>query len=140
MRAFGIFLAALLFATALRAQAPTADLRERANDLAYNLDYPEALALLKEAVALDPRDPASARRLAAVAWFSILFGQGAILVDDYLGQARSSVDRKPPPRELDMLFRTEIARAAALADDRLRANPRDADAHFKAGAAAGFMA
>ena len=142
MRMLGAVLAVLLsLAGALRAQAPAAAvLRERANDLAYNLDYPEALALLKQAVARDSRDPASARRLAAVAWFSILFGQGAILVDDYLGQARSSVDRKPPPPDLDKLFRSEIARAAAIADERLRANPRDPDAHFEAGAAAGFMA
>lgn len=122
-------------------EAPAAAvLPERANDLAYNLDYPDALALLKEAVARDPRDPTSARRLAAVAWFAILFGQGAILVDDYLGRARSNVDRTPPPPDLDKLFRGEIARAAALADERLRADPRNPDAHFEAGAAAGLMA
>jgi len=45
-----------------------------------------------------------------------------------------------PPPDLDALFRKEIARALALADERLRANPRDAEAHFQAGAAAGFMA
>ncbi len=136
-----IVLSTLLLVTPLRAQAPTpAALRERAADLAYNLDYPEALATLREAVAADPRDPASARRLAAVAWFTILFRSGAVLVDDYLGQARSNVTRRAPPPDLDALFRKEIARALALADERLRANPRDAEAHFQAGAAAGFMA
>jgi hypothetical protein len=136
-----LLLAAAVLSAAMQAQAPTpASLRDRADDLAYNLDYPEAVAVLKQAVALDPRDPASARRLAAVVWFTILFRNGAMLVDDYLGAARAEVTRKPPPADLDTLFRAEIARALAIADDRLRANPRDADAHFEAGAAAGFMA
>ncbi len=141
MRGTGIAVAVLLLGSGLPAQTPTsAELRERAADLAYNLDYPEALATLREAVAADPRDPASARRLAAVAWFTILFRSGAVLVDDYLGQARSNVARQAPPADLDALFRAEIARAIALAEERLRANPRDAEAHFQAGAAAGFMA
>ena len=130
MRGTGIAVAVLLLGSGLPAQTPTsAELRERAADLAYNLDYPEALATLREAVAADPRDPASARRLAAVAWFTILFRSGAVLVDDYLGQARSNVARQAPPADLDALFRAEIARAIALAEERLRANPRDAEAH-----------
>lgn len=142
MRSLSLIVAALLLMPAApAAQPPTpAVLRERAADLAYNLDYPEALATLREAVAADPRDPASARRLAAVAWFTILFRSGAVLVDDYLGQTRSNVTRQAPPADLDALFRSEIARAVALSDERLRANPRDAEAHFQAGAAAGFMA
>lgn len=122
-------------------QAPTpASLRERGDNLAYNLDYPEAIATLKEAVAVDPRDPASARRLAAVAWLFILFKSGAVLVDDYLGAARETVSRRPPPADLAALFHSEIARAQTIADERLRVNSRDVDAHFEAGAAAGFMA
>ena len=61
MRGTGIAVAVLLLGSGLPAQTPTsAELRERAADLAYNLDYPEALATLREAVAADPRDPASA--------------------------------------------------------------------------------
>jgi tetratricopeptide (TPR) repeat protein len=61
--------------------------RARGVDLAYNLDYTQAAAAFERAAALDPEDPAVHRLVAAATWMKLLFERGAILVDDYLGQA-----------------------------------------------------
>jgi tetratricopeptide (TPR) repeat protein len=118
----------------------SAHLRARALDLGFNLDHAEALATFKAAIAADPLDPAAHRLTAAVLWIHALFQQGAVTADDYLGQVRSQVQRKPPPAEMAAAFRSHLDRALALADERLRVNPRDADAHFQVGAAHGFLA
>ena len=70
----------------------------------------------------------------------MLFQQGAVTAEDYLGQARSDVDRRPPAPELD----GRVPRAPrSRADARRRAMPRPpahADAHFQLGAAYGYQA
>ena len=70
--------------------AAAAALRAEGLQLGYNLDHAEALAAFREAIAADPDDPAGYRLLAATAWIRLLFEQGAITVDDYLGQARAT--------------------------------------------------
>jgi hypothetical protein len=115
-------------------------LRAKALELGYNLDHTEALATLNQAIAADPTDPAPHRLAAATIWINLLFQQGAVTADDYLGQARSSVDRRPFPPELAAAFRAHLDRALALSQARLRANPRDTDARFQVGAAYGFLA
>ena len=122
------------------ARTESARLRARALDFGFNLDHAEALATFKAAIAADPGDPAAHRLTAASLWIHALFQQGAVTADDYLGQVRSKVDRKPPPAEMAAAFRSHLDRALALADERLRQNPRDADAHFQVGAAHGFLA
>ena len=42
-------------------------LRMRGYDAAYNLDYPQAVALYDQAIALDPSNPAGYRARAAAA-------------------------------------------------------------------------
>jgi tetratricopeptide (TPR) repeat protein len=106
----------------------------------YNLDHDQALAAFARAMEIDPDNPAPHRLTAATLWIQALFLQGAVTVDDYLGQARTTVARKPPPPALAAAFRRHIARALILSEKRLRANPADADAHFQYGAAHGFMA
>jgi tetratricopeptide (TPR) repeat protein len=114
----------------------------RAEGLAagYNLDYAQALAAFRAAIDVSPEDPALHRLAAATIWMDALFRQGAITVDDYLGQAREKVQRRAPPPELDAAFRAHIKQAASLAEKRLRANPSDPDAHFQVGAAHGYIA
>lgn len=134
--------AAALFSTAVRvdAVADTEPLHARGLEHGYNLDYPEALAAFKQAMARDPNDATAWRLAAATLWISLLFQQGAVTVDDYLGQTRSTIARKMPPPEIAALFRTYLERARALAEQKVRSNPADADAHFQLGAAAGFQA
>jgi tetratricopeptide (TPR) repeat protein len=120
--------------------AAAAALRARGVELGFNLDYPEALAAFREAIAADPQDATAYRLAAATLWISQLFQQGAVTVDDYLGQARANVSRKAPPEELAAAFRDYTTRALALAEKRLREKPHDVDAHFQVGAVAGFQA
>ena len=128
-------------ATSAEASVPkAAALRAEGIALGYNLDRAEALAVFKKAIAADPADPAGYRMVAANAWITLLFEQGAISVDDYLGEARGNVQRDPPNPALAKTFHDAITQATTLSDARLRAQPDDAEAHYQAGAAYGFVA
>ena len=117
------------------------ELRERAADLAYNLDHDEAMALLRQAVAADPNDPANHRALASTIWLNILFQRGAVTVDHYLGSlTKANVDMKNPPADLDAEFKRSIARAIELAEKRVAAAPRDPQAHYELGTSVGLQA
>ena len=115
-------------------------LRSRGLDLLFNLDYDDALARFQDAIALDPGDPAAHRFAASAIWMKILFNWGAILVDDYLGEAQDRVERPPPPLDADRAFHDHITRSIELAEARLRTSPRDPDAHYQVGSGFGFLA
>ena len=123
-----------------RGTAASAALRARGLELGYNLDYEEALAAFRNAIAADPCHPAAYRLIAATMWINLLFQQGAVTVDDYLGQARPNLPRKSPTPELDAVFREYIGRALTLSEQRRRNDPADADVHYQIGAAVGFLA
>jgi len=136
--ALALFLGAGAFTseTAAQTAAGQAALRARAYDFVYNLDYDEAIAAFREAVAADPDDAAGWRGLAATAWIQTLFGRGSILVDDYLGvMSRAEVAKPPPPPDLSRAFRESIGRALAIAEPRRRLRPGDAAACYDVGAA-----
>ena len=78
-----------------------ASLRARGLHLGFSLDYDEAREALRQAIAADPDDPAAYRQLAAVTWLNLLFRNGAVMVDDYVGAAKQKVKRAPPPPDLD---------------------------------------
>jgi len=126
--------------------APSADpaiavaLRARGLGLGYNLDHAEALEAFKEAIAADPDAPAGYRLAAATIWITVLFEQGIITVEDYLGQARANVPRSAPTAKLEAAFYDYLHQAQVLAERRLRDHPADADAHYQVGAAFGFEA
>jgi tetratricopeptide (TPR) repeat protein len=120
--------------------ATAAALRARGLDLGYNLDHAEALEAFKEAIAADPDAPAGYRLAAATTWITVLFEQGIITVEDYLGQARANVPRSAPAARLEAAFYDYLHRAQVLAERRLREHSADADAHFQVGAAFGFEA
>jgi tetratricopeptide (TPR) repeat protein len=121
-------------------QAESKRLRTAGLAAGYNLDYPEALDAFRAAMEADPEDPAPHRLFAATLWIRALFAQGAVTADDYLGQARSSVARTPPPPEVDKAFREHLQRAVSLAERAVQRNHQDADAHFQLGAAHSFLA
>jgi tetratricopeptide (TPR) repeat protein len=130
--------------TAARAAAAAenpAALRGRATSLAYNLDYDDAVALLRRALSMDETDPASHRSLASVLWLKMLFVRGAVTVDHYLGSlSRARVEMAKPPPDLDAEFRAHVTRAIELAAVRVSSAPRSAAAHYDLGAAVGLHA
>lgn len=106
----------------------------------YNLDHAEALQAFRRALEVDPGNPAPHRLTAGTLWIHALFQQGAVTVDDYLGEARSKIARRPPSPELAAAFETHIKQALELSEKRVREHPSDPDAHFQYGAAHGFLA
>jgi tetratricopeptide (TPR) repeat protein len=117
-----------------------AALRARGLLLGYNLDHGHALKTFNDAAAADPSDATAYRLAAATAWIELLFEQGALTVDDYLGQARGDLSRPSPNATLDGTFHDALRQAIALSEERLRSHPLDADAHYQAGAAYGYLA
>jgi len=115
-------------------------LRARGLELGYNLDHDQALAAFEAAIAADPTDPAAYRLAAATAWIQLLFNQGAITVDDYLGQARANIPKPKPDPILAAHFHEALQQAIAISEARLRDRSSDADAHFQVGSAYGFLA
>ena len=109
-------------------------------ELGYNLDHDQALAAFQAAIAADPTDPASYRLAAATAWVQLLFKQGAITVDDYLGQARANIPKPPPDPLLAASFHDTLQHAIETSEARVRDRSNDADAHFQVGSAYGFLA
>lgn len=122
------------------ANAHVQALRSRGWELAYNLDYRQALSTLEEAIALDPDEPALHRLAASIVWMGILFESGAVLVDDYLGQAEGVVERPKPSPSASRSFHDHITRALELAERRLRDDEGDSDAHFQLGSSSGMLA
>jgi tetratricopeptide (TPR) repeat protein len=119
----------------------TRQLRDRATDLAYNLDHDQAIALLRQAIAQEPSNPANHRALAATLWLNILFRRGAVTVDHYLGGfTQNSVVLKSPPADLDAEFRRESAKAVELSEAEAAAHPNDALAHLNLGTSLGLQA
>ena len=81
-----------------------ADLRARGLDLGYNLDHAAALRAFDDAIAADPADPRNYCLAAGAAWISLVFAQGAITVDDYLGQTQGKGARPKPDPALDAAY------------------------------------
>src|SRR4029078_1674075 len=66
---------------------------------------------------------------------------GNMTVDDYLGRvSKPPASAAPPPAETVAAFQQATEKAISLARDRIRQNPRDADAHYQLGAAVGLRA
>src|SRR6476661_7959711 len=123
------------------ANEQSAALRARGTSQIFNLDRDEALASFREAVNADPEDAAAYRGLATALWLSITFRRGNMTVDDYLGRvSRPPASVAPPPAETVAAFHQATEKAISLARDRIRQNPRDADAHYQLGAAVGLRA
>lgn len=126
-------------AAAATRQLPTAQttaLDDRAFQAAYNLDYDQAIAIARQAVASAPNDARAHRTLAVVLWLDVIFIRGVVTIDSYLdGVVRATATLTPAPTALDTECRTETQRAIDLAEAWARRAPDSLDARFEVGAA-----
>jgi tetratricopeptide (TPR) repeat protein len=135
--------ALLIIATtgAAHASPESRALIDKAFAAAYNLDHTDAIANLDKALAADPNDPDAHRAAAVIAWLRIGFLRGSITVDDYLGSvSKPNINMVPPPQAEAARFHRHIARALELSEAEVARRPRDAEAHFRLGAAVGTQA
>jgi tetratricopeptide (TPR) repeat protein len=125
----------------LSASEESRQLRVRAFELAYNLDYDDATREMETAVRADPSDAAAERGLAVIPWLLISFTRGAVTVDDYLGSiSRQNVALRQPPADLAQRFQRHSGRALQLAEADVARRPRDPEAVYQLGAAVGLQA
>ena len=122
-----------------------AALRARGLELGYNLDHADAIAAFRAAAAASPDHPAAWRSVAASMWISVLFEQGAVTAEDFLGRTGSPMGRKPPSPEFEKSFHDALNRAIALSEARINDGrpavaSAKADALYQLGAAYGFEA
>ena len=132
---------AAVMPAAAAANEQSAQLRARAYQLAYNLDYDEATREMEAAVRADPADSAAERGLAVIPWLLISFARGAVTVDDYLGSiSRQNVAMKQPPADLAARFSRHATRSLELAEADVMRRPRDPAALYELGAIVGLQA
>lgn len=112
----------------------------RGLEAGYNLDHAEAFTAFEQCAAAHPIDPRCHRLTAAAAWIGILFEQGAVTVDDYLGQARADVARGTPRVVLAQAFHSALRQAVTINEERLRHRASEGEAHYQVGAAYGVLA
>jgi tetratricopeptide (TPR) repeat protein len=107
----------------------------------YNLDYDQAIAVFEKAIARDPGQPDLHNHLAQTLIFREMFRNGAL--ESELVNGNNSFLRRPklnPAPETEKRILDEIAKAMALADARLKQNPKDTAALYASGIAYGLRA
>jgi tetratricopeptide (TPR) repeat protein len=142
-RLFTLLLTALLVVTggALRSADTIDDQIHQAFEHAYNLDHDQALAAARRIVAAAPNESRAHRTLATMIWLDLLFKRGAVTVDHYLGGVtKSQLSLPKPPPQQDAEFKTTIARALTLADQRRSNNDDDMAALHDWGSAQALQA
>jgi tetratricopeptide (TPR) repeat protein len=107
----------------------------------YNLDYDQAIAAFEKAIARNPGQPDLHNHLAQTLIFREMFRNGAL--ESELVSGNNSFLRRPklnPAPETEKRILDEIAKAMALADARLKQNPKDTAAMYASGIAYGLRA
>jgi tetratricopeptide (TPR) repeat protein len=134
VRALILALAALVGPAA--AQDP---LTVQAYDHFYNLEFDEAIQGFQRAIALDPKSPDLHNHLAESIVFREMYRDGAL--ESELVSGNNSFLRRPklnPSPETEKWFLDEVARAMALSQACLQANPNDVSAMYAEGISYGL--
>ncbi|MBA2340961.1 MAG: hypothetical protein H0V88_11235 [Pyrinomonadaceae bacterium] len=116
------------------------ELRREGFERLYNLEYEEARRSFKEIVRLYPQHPAGAQFLATSLWLQTLSDARRLQSSIYNSDSfYEETDDRIEPRIVNQ-FREWTRQAKALADARLRLNPRDTEALYFSGAIEGLKA
>lgn len=119
---------------------PEADV-EGAFDHFYNLEYDQALAEFRAAVAAHPDKPELRNNVAQSLLYREMFRNGAL--ESEMVSGNNAFLRRPKlnaPAVVEHEFNTQIATALQLSQDRLAKNPNDTDALYTLGVAYGLRA
>ena len=107
----------------------------------YNLDYDQAIAVFEKAIARNPGQADLHNHLAQTLIFREMYRDGAL--ESELVSGNNSFLRRAklnPTPETEKRILDEIAKAMALADARLKQNPKDTAAMYASGIAYGLRA
>jgi tetratricopeptide (TPR) repeat protein len=138
MGAGGLGLVWVALAVPLFAEDPLVD---RGFDHFYNLEYDQAIADFQQAIANNPDSPSVHNDLAEALVFREMYRDGAL--ESELVSGNNSFLRRPklnPTPEIEHQFLTEVARAMALSEARLKQNPKDTAAMYALGISYGLRA
>ena len=105
----------------------------------YNLEFEQAIAVFEKGIAQNPGLPDLHNHLAQTLIFREMLRNGAL--ESELVSGSNSFLRRPklnPAPETEKRILEEIAKAMALADARLKQNPRDTAAMYASGIAYGL--
>lgn len=117
-----------------------AALREAGFVSIYNLDYPAARVTFERMVEIEPGHPAGHFYIASYHWLSTLDSMRRLQIGLYNRDAfYMGKDDKVDPR-LDRQFRDAAQKAIDVAQARVAASPKDAEALYYLGAAFGLRA
>ena len=105
----------------------------------YNLEYDQAIAVFDKAIAQNPSLPDLHNHLAQSFIFREMFRNGA-LESELVSGSNSFLRRAKlnPTPETEKRILDEIAKAMALAEERLKKNPKDTAAMYASGIAYGL--
>ena len=104
---------------------------DRGFDHFYNLEYDQAIADFEQAIAQNHDTPDLHNHLAQTLVFREMFRDGAL--ESELVSGNNSFLRRPklnPSPETERRFLDEVAKAMALAEARLKKNPKDTGALY----------
>jgi tetratricopeptide (TPR) repeat protein len=107
----------------------------------YNVEYPEAIAIFKQAVEAAPGDPYRYNHLAEAVLFGMMHRAGAL--ESQMVTGGNSFLRQPkmePTPDEQALFASSIQKVLELTGNTLGKNPNDVDALYAQGVAIGFRA
>ncbi len=126
----------LLPALAAARQQPTTDVLASAADHLNNMEYDAALGLLRPWLAAHPDDLRALNLLAATRLRQEMFRQGLLEVTAYGDESDVYKPGKVTvPPDLEKELETTLGHVAALTEERLKRDSKDADALYWAGVA-----
>ena len=131
----------ILAAAAIGAPLIGQDVVDRGFDHFYNLEYDEALSDFRQASAQYQDAPDLHNHVAQTLVFREMFRDGAL--ESELVSGNNSLLRRPklnPTPEIEREFLSEVARAMALSEARLKKNPNDTGALYALGISYGLRA
>ena len=105
----------------------------------YNVEYPESIAIFRQAVEAAPNDPSRYNHLAEAVLFGMMHRVGAL--ESQMVTGGNSFLRLPkmePTSEEEALFANSIQKVMELTGQALRKNPNNVDALYEQGVAIGF--